>query len=75
MKTYYTDVALEDLKNNSVCVRTSSGIREIKDFDDIRMENMVFVNNISATNEDLTILPKGSLCRCLPINVCVRCHG
>ena len=52
MKTYYTDIALEDLKNNSVCVRTSSGIREIEDFDDIRMENMVFVNNISATNED-----------------------
>ena len=75
MKTYYTDVALEDLKNNSVCVRTSFGIREIEDFDDIRMENMVFVNNISATNEDLTILPKGSLCRCLPINVCVKCHG
>ena len=75
MKTYYSNVALEDLKNNSVCVKTSSGIREIKDFDDIRMENMVFVNNISATNEDLTILPKGSLCRCLPINVCVRCHG
>ena len=75
MKTYYSNVALEDLKNNSVCVRTSFGIREIKDFDDIRMENMVFVNNISATNEDLTILPKGSLCRCLPINVCVKCHG
>ena len=75
MKTYYTDVALEDLKNNSVCVRTSSGIREIEDFDDIRMENMVFVSNINTINEDLTILPKGSLCRCLPINVCIRCQG
>ena len=75
MKTYYTNVALEDLKNNSVCVRTSSGIRKIEDFDDIRMENMVFVSNINAINEDLTILPKGSLCRCLPINVCIRCQG
>ena len=75
MKTYYSNVALEDLKNNSVCVKTSSGIREIKDFDDIRMENMVFVNNIAPTNEDLMILPKGSLCRCLPINVCIRCQG
>ena len=75
MKTYYTDVALEDLKNNSVCIRTGSGVREIEDFDDICMGNMVFVNNIALTNEDLTILPKGSLCRCLPINVCIRCQG
>ena len=75
MKTYYSNVALEDLKNNSICVKTSSGIREIKDFDDIRMENMVFVSNIPLTDEDLMIVPKGSFCRCLPINVCIRCHG
>lgn len=68
----YNDIALEDIENYSVCVRTDAGIRKIKDYRDIELGNLVFVHNVSMEDEELKVVHKDIYCRCSAINVCFR---
>lgn len=50
---YFGDkIALEELKNHSICVRTDKGIRNIDSEQDALVENLVFVSNIPTIYED-----------------------
>ena len=68
----FSDVALENILNNSVCVKTDIGIRNVKDYRDMEISNIVFVHTVSFDDEELITIPQGVHCRYSPINVNFR---
>lgn len=63
-------LALEDIKNNTICVKTELGIRSFKYEDDINRE-LVYVNN--CVKKDSTIIKAGDMCRYIDILVIPKC--
>lgn len=45
MVDYKSDITIEDIRNHSICVKTKSGIRNMKFQEDIECD-LVWVNNI-----------------------------
>jgi hypothetical protein len=61
--TYQGDlVALEDLKNNSICIKTNDGIRNIINGEDLN-NLTVYVSNVVPLNDELKIIKKGKMVR------------
>lgn len=65
-------VALEDLRNKSICIRLNDGIRNIVDGYDLFIENTVYVENISQDDDTLDLISKGSMVRYRPVLVICR---
>ena len=59
-------MALEDINNNSICVKTSKGIMNMKRENDIN-EVLVYVRNISPDDCEEFIIKAGQLCRYIDI--------
>ena len=55
-------IALEDLRNNTICVKTLDGIRTMQHSDDIYLD-LVYVNNISTCDQKKFLIHKGEYCR------------
>lgn len=64
-------VALEELKNNSICILTSDGIRNIVDEYDLMSEPTVYVQNIMPHGSDRFVVNKGEMVRYKKINICM----
>lgn len=75
---YFGDkLALEDLKNCSVCVSTDAGIRRIRSEKDLILKNIVYVENILPTNcehlsESSYVISEGDMVRYRPIYIILR---
>ena len=68
---YFGDkIALENLYNNSICVRTDSGIRMLKNMSDLQVENLVYVNNLDKSENQ--IITRGTMIRYTPVLVTIR---
>jgi len=66
-------VALDNLRNRSICVRIDKGIRNITNEYDLAVENLVYVENIATVEQDeIDIITKGSMVRYRPITVIIR---
>ena len=65
-------VALEDLRNKSICIRLDDGIRNIIDGYDLFIENTVYVENISQDGETLDLISKGNMVRYRHVSVICR---
>ena len=66
---YFSEIALEDLKNKSICVKTDKGIRNINSEIDLRINNTVYVSNLSPENEEVDIIKEGVQARFTPVNI------
>ena len=59
--------ALEDLQNNTICIKQKDGIVNMgKDFTDIE-KNLVYVQNIIPEDSIKNVVKKGEFCRYLDI--------
>ena len=65
-------IALDDLKNRSICIMLDDGIRNIIDGYDLFIENTVYVENISQDGEILKTISKGNMVRYKPVLVVCR---
>lgn len=74
MCNYKSGVSLEDIPNNTICVKTTSGIRNMKFEEDIEA-NLVWVCQVFPVNEEIRFsnmnrtISKGTYIRYLDIHV------
>lgn len=67
-RPYFGDcIAIEKLKNNSVCIKEGLKIRNIKSFEDFCYNQTVFVSNIKMVDEDGEHIEEGKAVRYTPI--------
>jgi hypothetical protein len=61
---YFSDgIALEDLRNSSICVKEGNSIRNTQSEEDLEKELLVFVNNVDPLFEPSKIIKKGKSVR------------
>ena len=71
---YFGDkVALENLRNHSVCVKVDNGIRNITSEYDIITGSLVYIDNLpELDNPPLGIIDKGRMVRYKPVVLILR---
>lgn len=60
---YTSMIAKERVRNKSICVRDGCEIRNMKYYDDMNCDCLVYVSNIGHSNEDIEFIEKGEACR------------
>jgi hypothetical protein len=64
---YYSMQTLEDVKNFTICVKETNGIRNMNLRNDINCD-LIYVNNIECDNCDFDdVIKKGTSVRCVDI--------
>jgi hypothetical protein len=61
-------IALEDIRNNTICVKTLAGIRQMKYKDDIN-SNLVYINNMPINNQRIFLIHQSEYCRYIDLNI------
>lgn len=56
VKKYYTGIAQDTLKNQTICIKEGEYIRNIIDEEDVETGLLVFVNNIGKMTVDINTL-------------------
>lgn len=51
MELWYSAIAKEDLTNNTICIKDSDGIRNVKHYSEIDTELFVFISNLEPEHE------------------------
>lgn len=70
---YLSDkVALQDLRNHSICVKTDEGIRNIDTEYDVITGSLVYIDNISELSVPLITISKGEMVRYNPVILILR---
>ena len=70
---YFGDkVALDNLQNRSICVRTDNGIRNINNEQDIIVENLVYVENVDTVESEIITIQKGTMVRYRLVTIILR---
>ena len=62
-------IAVEDLKNHSICIKESHRIRNVKHYTELGTETFVMVCNMDKTEGDNSIIRKGEYVRYFKVNL------
>lgn len=69
MTNFFSAVALENLNNLSLAVKTDQGVRKIKNLEDMESHLVVFVSNCVPVDETDLVIAKGRMARCRKVNI------
>lgn len=62
-------IAIEDLRNYSICIKDDGRIRNIKHYNELETELFVMVCNMDKVDRDNSIIRKGEYVRYFKVNL------